>query len=48
MPPLYKVTHGKDEKYVYSDEDKDKLVQKFLRENPTPKLGIQRYKVWVK
>lgn len=44
MPPLYKITHGKEEEYVYSDEDKEKLVSSILAKEPSAKLGIQRYK----
>ena len=44
MPPLYKITHGKDEQYVYSDEDKDKFIASLLAKEPNAKLGIQRYK----
>ncbi|MBI1871887.1 DNA topoisomerase IV subunit B, partial [Candidatus Collierbacteria bacterium] len=43
MPPLYKIAHAKIEKYVYSDEEKDKylaVLEKAVRE----KVNIQRYK----
>ncbi len=42
-PPLYKIAHAKVEKYVYSDEEKDKylaVLEKAVRE----KVNIQRYK----
>lgn len=38
-PPLYKLAHGKEEHYVYSDDEKDKIV----RENGK-NYSIQRYK----
>ena len=38
-PPLYKLSHGKEEHYVYSDEEKDTLV----KENGK-NYSIQRYK----
>lgn len=44
MPPLYKVTHNKEEKYVYSDEEKDNLVAEITRKNPNATIGVQRYK----
>jgi DNA gyrase subunit B len=44
MPPLYKVSFGKDEEYVYSDEEKDKLVAEINVKNPGGKIGVQRYK----
>ncbi len=44
MPPLYKITQGKDEKYVYSDEDKDRLTSEILAKEPNAKIGVQRYK----
>jgi DNA gyrase subunit B len=54
-PPLYKITKGKDLHYVYSDEEKDKIVKsssKGAGENATTPDGpekkssfsIQRYK----
>ena len=41
MPPLYKVTKGKMEKYVYSDEELQALLDEIGRD---PKPEIQRYK----
>ena len=40
MPPLYKITFGKDESYVYTDAEKDDLMAK----HPDQKFNIQRYK----
>ncbi len=40
MPPLYKITFGKDESYVYTDAEKDELMAKHLDQ----KYIIQRYK----
>ena len=42
-PPLYKIAHGKEEKYVYSDEQKDNYL-KTIAPNLKDKVGIQRYK----
>ena len=41
MPPLYKVTKGKKEYYVYNDDELEKLMNEIGRE---PKPDIQRYK----
>jgi len=41
QPPLYKITHGRNAVYVYSDKEKDDYVGK-LKDNRQP--GIQRYK----
>ena len=45
QPPLYKLTHGKDSQYVYSDEEKDSAI-KVIGEikKGAPALSIQRYK----
>lgn len=44
MPPLYKIKHGKTEKYVYSDDEKEAYLQAVLAKNKDEKFGIQRYK----
>ncbi len=44
MPPLYKITAGKDVHYTYSEEERETLVSKLKTENANVKLGIQRYK----
>ncbi|OGD69967.1 DNA topoisomerase IV subunit B, partial [Candidatus Collierbacteria bacterium RIFCSPHIGHO2_02_FULL_49_10] len=43
MPPLYKIAHGKVEKYVYTDEDKEDYLTS-LDSATRAKVGIQRYK----
>jgi DNA gyrase subunit B len=40
MPPLYRISKGKQFWYVHSDAEKDEMVQKLGTEN----LNIQRYK----
>lgn len=44
MPPLFKITYGKVEKYVYSDEEKDAYIKEILQKNPDAKIHVQRYK----
>ncbi|MBU1199919.1 intein-containing DNA gyrase subunit B [Patescibacteria group bacterium] len=45
MPPLYKITHGKFEKYVYTEEDKDKTVNTLKEKHGSDtKINLQRYK----
>lgn len=41
IPPLYKITHQKNEVYVYSDKERDDYLAQL--DNPD-KVGIQRYK----
>ncbi|MBI2326431.1 DNA gyrase subunit B [Candidatus Collierbacteria bacterium] len=43
MPPLYKITHNKIEKYVYTDEDKD-IYLASLEKSIRDKASLQRYK----
>ncbi len=44
MPPLYKITAGKDARYAYSDEEKDTLVKEIQKINTKNVISIQRYK----
>jgi DNA gyrase subunit B len=41
QPPLYKLAQGKKSSYVYSDEEKEKVLKDF---DATQKINIQRYK----
>ena len=45
-PPLYKIQWGKKFEYVYSDEEKEKLLKKVQELNPDKEMRfeIQRYK----
>jgi DNA gyrase subunit B len=44
MPPLFKITSGKNEQYAYSDTERDGVVEKIKAENPKATISIQRYK----
>ena len=44
MPPLFKLSAGKEEVYVYSEEERDKAVERLKSHSKTGKVGIQRYK----
>jgi len=42
LPPLYKIVKGKTEKWAYTDQEKEKIVQQHKEKNQ--KVEIQRYK----
>lgn len=44
VPPLYKLSYGKDEQYVYTDEEREQITQEIKTKNPDAKIGFQRYK----
>ena len=43
VPPLYKLTRGKQSRVAYSDEERD-LVSAEMRGDSNAKIDIQRYK----
>ena len=43
IPPLFKISHGKTEKYVYSDKEKNDYIKKINKTKDT-KYTLQRYK----
>ena len=43
QPPLYKIKHGKTEKYAYSDAEKDSILKE-IPEEQRSKVNLQRYK----
>jgi DNA gyrase subunit B len=42
MPPLYKITIGKEIFYSYNDEERDKIIKKHAKDSK--QTSIQRYK----
>ncbi|MBD3279736.1 MAG: DNA gyrase subunit B [Candidatus Pacebacteria bacterium] len=44
MPPLFKVTIGRKEHYVYSEAEKEQLIRKQQKKSPNSKIASQRYK----
>ena len=44
QPPLYQLTKGRVSKYVYSDEERDEIIEQLKVGNPNTKIGVQRYK----
>lgn len=44
MPPLFKVSYGKTEKYAYAEEERDKIIYDIRSENAKANITIQRYK----
>lgn len=43
IPPLFKITHGKTEKYVYSNQEKNNYIKK-ITQDKNIKYSLQRYK----
>ena len=44
LPPLYRVSQGKKENYVYDDDERDLIIERMQKENKNTKVSIQRYK----
>jgi len=44
VPPLYKLTRGKQQRVAYSDEERDKVSAEMRGDNPNVKIEIARYK----
>ena len=44
VPPLYKLSRGKQQRVAYSDEQRDAVSAEMRRDNPNAKIDIQRYK----
>lgn len=44
QPPLYQLSKGRINKYAFSDEERDSIVEELRGDNPNAKIGVQRYK----
>ena len=44
VPPLYKLTRGKQQRVAYSDEQRDKISAALRADNPNVKVDISRFK----
>ena len=44
VPPLYKLTKGKQTRVAYSDEERDRVSAEMRGDNPNQKVDISRYK----
>ena len=44
VPPLYKLTRGKQQRVAYSDEQRDRISSEMRADNPNSKVEINRYK----
>ena len=43
QPPLYQISRGKKSRYVYSDEERDSVIEELMGDSEA-KVSIQRYK----
>ena len=44
QPPLYQLSKGRVSKYAFSGEERDEIVEQLRGDNPSTKIGVQRYK----
>ena len=44
VPPLYKLTRGKQQRVAYSDEERDAISAEMRGDNPNVKIDINRFK----
>ncbi len=44
VPPLYKLTRGKQQRVAYSDEQRDRISNEIRGDNPNVKVDISRFK----
>ena len=44
VPPLYKLTRGRQQRVAYSDEERDRISAEMRGDNPSQKIDISRFK----
>lgn len=44
LPPLYLLKRGKDERYCWTEEERDALIKEMSKEGKEDSVGVQRYK----
>jgi len=44
LPPLYLVRKGKDERYCWSEEEREKIVKEMAKDGKSDSVSVQRYK----
>ena len=44
VPPLYKISRGKQQRVAYSDEERDRISSEMRADNPNAKIEINRFK----
>ena len=44
MPPLFKLSRGKQQRVAYSDEERDAISRELRGDNPDAKVDISRFK----
>ena len=44
QPPLYQLSKGRVNKYAYSDEERDAIIEELKGGNENASIGVQRYK----
>ena len=44
MPPLFKLTRGKQIRLAFSEEERDKISAELRGDNPNAKVDISRFK----
>ncbi|MBQ1235743.1 MAG: DNA topoisomerase IV subunit B, partial [Oscillospiraceae bacterium] len=44
VPPLYKLTRGKQQRVAFSDEERDRVSAEMRADNPNAKVEINRFK----